>query len=521
MCAVPPTTNLSGTTPLGSTTPRDPVAVVLGNASLFGVGYLLLGRRLLGVACALISIALLGVLGGVTHAGWVQWLLLFWWAGMIGHGWRTASRPPKAVIPWQRVCAGVLGVVVLGAFVIVRLDLNGRADEADAAHAHGDCERTSSIADDVGFWQRIGNGPVADGILDAVEACRLIQRARVQARTDRLQAAETMASYERRPDARWTDARRYREDLLLDQARDDLRAGLADAYQLAMEKGFALIATLRAEFPNRQEDTDKVLDEFLAGLPTDDACRTVDVTDWIVKQDAETDDLDRARTVAAKVTPLALLTCADTQLAANNPTEARAGYQQLLDTYPNDPGVTRAKRGHTLATWAIQLIEVRALVQTTYANEMPAYCTNPRPYGAARPYTGHGTFPAMVFGQDAHRKGLPKNWQANDPKNATLIICAGEVTYGAVAQTCTYYKNAGFGEGVLVSFHQQKIPVRVYEVRTGRKLADFGLQIDGAACRPEYLDYTFPVGADTGPGPQYVESSTEDIRAAYQTMIIR
>lgn len=518
---LPPTTDPSWTTPPRSTAPRDPVAVMVGNASLWGVGYLLLGRRLLGVVCALISAALLVVLGGVAHAGWVQWLLLAWWAGMIWHGRRATRGRPTATITWQRVGTSVLAVVVLGAFVIVRLDVNGRADHVDTAHARGDCARALSIADDVGFWQRIGDGPVADGILDSVEACRLVQLARAQAGTDRLLAAETMASYERRPDALWTDARRYREDLLLDQARDDLRAGLADADQPAMDKGFDLLATLRAEFPNRQEDTDDVLAGFLAGLPTDDACHTVDVTDWIVEQDAETADLDRARTVAAEVTPLALLTCAGTLLAANNPTGARARYQQLLDTYPDDPGVPRARRGVTLATWAIQLNEVRALVRTTYPDELPAYCTNPRPYGAARPYTGRGTFPAMVFGQDAQRKILPGGWRANDPKNASLIICAGETEYGDVARTCTYYKNSGFGAPVPVSFHKRKIPVRVYELRTGRKLADFGLQINGAACRPEFLDYSHPVGIDTGPGPQYVQSSHEDIRAAYRTVVIR
>lgn len=518
MYDIPRTADLSGIT---QPAPADPVAVIMGNASLLGIGYLLVGRRVLGFFCALISVGLFAVIGGVEHAGWVQWLLLAWWAGTIGHGWRVARRRPTTTLLGQRVGAGVLAVVVLGTFVIVRVDLDGRADDAFAAHERGECGHTLSVVDDVGFWQRVGDGPVADRLFDAAQACRLVQRARTQARTDRLLAAETMANYERLPGARWTGARRYHGDLLLDQASADLRAGLAEGDQPAVEKGFDLLATLRAEFPNRQEDTDEVREAFLAGLPTDDACRTVDVTDWITEQDAETDDLDRARTVAATVAPAALLTCADTRLAANDPTGARAGYQQVLDTYPNDPGVARAKRGVTLATWAIQLNEVRALVKTTYSDELPEYCTNPKPYGAARPYTGHGTFPVMVFGQDTQRNVLPKNWRATDPKHATLIVCAGEVEYGDVVRTCIYYKNSGLGAGVRVPFHKQKVPVQVYELRTGRKIANFGLQIDGAACRPEFIDYTAPIGLDPGPGPQYVEASPENIRAAYRTMIIR
>ena len=510
-----PATDLSWTSPPRA--PRDPVAAALGNASLLGVGYLLLGRRVLGVTTSLISLVLLVVLGSVAHSGWVQWLLLVWWAGMIGHGWLAARRVPTATMTRQRIGAGALAVVVLGAFVIVRLDVDSRADDMNVAHAGGDCGLALSIVDGVGFWQRIGDGPVADGMLDAAAACRLVQRAREQAATDRLLAVETMASYERRPDARWAGAHRYREDLLLDQADEDLRAGLTEAHQLDLEHGFALLAMLRKEFPNRQHDADAVLDDFLAGLPTDDACRTVAVTDWIAKQDAGIEEFDQAETVAAEVAPPALLECADTRLAASDPTGARTRYRQLLDTYSNDPGVSRAKRGITLSTWAIQLGEVRALVQTTYPNEIPDYCRNPKPYSAAPRYTGRGTFRAMVFGQDTQRNSLPKAWRAADPKYAALVICAGETAYGAVTETCPYVPTTGGGGTRYVSFHKQKVPVRVYEVRTGRRVTNRALQIGGTSCPQIIRAETYGLG----PGAQYVDSSRADIRAAYQPLIVR
>ena len=95
--------------------PRDPVAVALGNASLFGVGYFLLGRRAQGVLAALVSVVLLVVLGSAAGSGWVQWFLLAWWVTTIGHGWLAARRRPTATRTRQRIGAGVLAVVVLGA----------------------------------------------------------------------------------------------------------------------------------------------------------------------------------------------------------------------------------------------------------------------------------------------------------------------------------------------------------------------------------------------------------------------
>jgi hypothetical protein len=508
-----PAADMFGARPLA---PGDPVAVALGNASLFGVGYVLLGRRALGVLAALVSVVLLVILGSAAGSGWVQWSLFAWWVTMIGHGWRAARRRPAATRTRQRIGAGVLAVVVLGAFVVVRVDVDGRADDMDAAHVRGDCGLVLSVVDGVGFWQRIGDGPVADGMLDAAGACRLLRRARVQATTDRLLAAETMASYARLPEARWTGAHRYREDLLLDQAGDDLRTGLTTVTPL--ERGFALLTRLRSDFPDRRGDADAVLDEFLAGLANNHACSAVDVTDWIAGQHAETAELDRARPVAADVAPTALLSCADSRLAASDPADARTHYQRFLGSYPDDPGASRAKRGVTLATWAIQLGEVRALVHTTYPDEIPAYCKHPKPYSAAPRYTGHGTFRAMIFGQDTMRNNLPSTWRSPDPKNAALIICAGATQFGAVTQTCPYTPSPGGGGIRYVSFHKKKVPVRVYEVRTGRRVANRALQIGGTSCPQIIFSRTY--GTDLGPGSQYVSSSRADIRAAYRSLIV-
>ncbi len=497
--------------------PGDPVAVALGNASLFGVGYFLLGRRVLGVLAALVSVVLLVVLGSAAGSGWVQWVLFAWWVAMIGHGWRAARRRPAATRTRQRIGAGVLAVGVLGAFVVVRVDVDGRADDMDAAHVHGDCGLALSVVDGVGFWQRIGDGPVADGMLDAAGACRVVQRARGQARTDRLLAAETMASYARLPEARWTGAHRYREDLLLDQAGDDLRAGLTTVTEL--ENGFALLTRLRSKLPDRRKDVDAVLDEFIAGLRKNNACHTVEVIDWIAGQHADTTELDRARAVAVAFAPTALLSCADNRLAAGVPTVARTHYQRFVGTYPDDPGASRAKRGVTLATWAIQLNEVRALVQTTYEDQIPAYCKHPKPYGAAPRYTGHGTFRAMIFGQDTLRNNLPPGWKSPDPKSAAIVICAGAAQLGEVTQTCPYTSSSGGGGVSYVSFHKKKVPVRVYEVRTGRRVLNRALQIGGSSC-PQIIFEQTP-GSGLGPGSQYVSSSREDIRAAYRSLIVR
>ncbi|HEX2134244.1 MAG TPA: hypothetical protein VHH15_22090 [Actinophytocola sp.] len=497
---------------------RDPFAVALANASLLGIGYLLLGRRVLAALCAGASITLVVILGTTERAGWLQFVLFAWWVAVILHGLVLAVRRPGNAtdVRAHRVVAVAVAVPVVATFVLVRVDVNGMADDADTAHRVGECDTVLSIVDGVGFWQRVGDAPVADGLLDSAAACRVVRRAREEARTDREAAAATIADYEELPAARWDGAHQYRADLLLDQAADDLDEGLRRDL-VALENGFDLLATVRGEFPDRRGDVTDTLDDFLGRLADNDACHTAEIVDWLAEQKTPTAELDRAAEAVPRVAPTALVACADYLLANKNPSGARTRYQQLAKQYPSNPLAPRAKRGITKATHAIQLAELIRRLRST-PNEQPRYCKNPTPYGAAKPYRGPGPHRALIYGQDFQRDSLPRGWRATDPTNAVLIICAGESKHGDAVQTCPYTGGIVAGGYTDVTFHKRKIPVRVFEVRTGRLVRGGAVQIGGASC-PATIQYTY-YGVDTGPpSNDYVNSSTSDIRDAYRPLI--
>jgi hypothetical protein len=69
---------------------HDPLAVALGNASLLGVGYLMLERRKLAVAAGAVTVVLVSALVSVARS-WCEVVVLLWWAAVIVHGWFLAG----------------------------------------------------------------------------------------------------------------------------------------------------------------------------------------------------------------------------------------------------------------------------------------------------------------------------------------------------------------------------------------------------------------------------------------------
>ncbi|MPZ81097.1 MAG: hypothetical protein GEV28_12165 [Actinophytocola sp.] len=491
---------------------RDPFAVALGNASLLGVGYVLLGRRGLAAVAVTVSLGLLAVLAFVEGAGWFQGVVFAWWAAVAVHGFylATSSRTRPSGVRAQRLVAAAAAVPVLATFVVLRVDAAQKESAADEAHRAGECAQVLSIVDGLGPAQRLADAPLVDRANDGAEACELVVRARRQAKDDRLLAARTIARYQDHRAARWAGAADYRADLLLDQAAENLRAALTGDVD-ALGAGFDLLRKIRGEFRDRTSDADGVLADFLGGLPVEDPCVTLKVTDWIGRQQARgSTDLRRAEGIVDEVAPAALVGCADRLLAANNPSEALKGYQRLVTDYPEHTLAARAEKGITAATYAIQLRDVRTLLTPPYGGELPPYCTTPKPYGGAKPYRGRGPHRTMLFGQDHHRDNLPAPWRATDDAAAVLVICAGAEQLGDVVETCTYEPVDMPGGYRSVTFHKYKVPVRVYEVRTGRLVANTTVQIGGTSC--PYFLYGLP--AD-----EYVSPTTADIRAAYQGLI--
>ncbi|MCT9145561.1 hypothetical protein N4G67_41975, partial [Streptomyces violarus] len=130
--------------------PADPLAVALGNATLLGLGYLLLRRR------RLTGIAVIGTVGLVdltakTADTWYEILLLLWWAAGIAHGWLLARRRPERVVRrGQRAGTLTLTLAVVLTASLLRIDAYGIENRVTEAREGGDCEAAVAAQGEVG-----------------------------------------------------------------------------------------------------------------------------------------------------------------------------------------------------------------------------------------------------------------------------------------------------------------------------------------------------------------------------------
>ncbi|MDT0347281.1 hypothetical protein [Streptomyces litchfieldiae] len=98
-----------------------------------------------------------------------------------------------------------------------------------------------------------------------------------------------------------------------------------------------------------------------------------------------------------------------------------------------------------------------------------------------------------------------------------LVICVGDQEYGSVVETCPYESDTSASGYENVTFHTTKLSLRVYEVRTGRRLDTSTVEVGGHC--PHILTYEY-YGVDPGPpSDDYAFASTSDIRDAYRPLI--
>jgi hypothetical protein len=459
--------------------PADPAAVAIGNASLLGAGYVLLGRKGLAVGTGLVTVALLVVLLSATPTLWFEIVIVVWWVALVVHGWVLArSRPRPVPARRQRFVALGAAIPVLLVFGLLRFDAASIEQDAADARADGDCAAAMEATGSLWFGHRLADAPLIERAEGTVRAC------------DRLRTADGKLA------------------AALDGDTESLAAGFAD-----------LQGVLRT-LPGHEEMVRSSLDRFLDGLPLEDACDTKAVTDWLGKEKPR-GVLGDAAGVVPRLAPPAIVECADTFMERSDWQQARQNYQQLLDQYPGHELAPEAQTGATTATRAIELANVRTLL-TPAAGSVPAYCDKPAPYSGAKPYVPNAPNRALVYGNDVHTGKIPPGWRAKDAADAVVVICAGETEYGTPVRTCPYESNSGlspFGY-TDVTFHRIAIPLRVFEVRTGKVVAQFNLEIGGASC-PAVLEYTSPSYTDFGPPSQvYVAASITDVRAAFRPMLV-
>jgi hypothetical protein len=452
--------------------PADPFAVALGNASLLGVGYLLLRRTWLAILTLAVTVTLVIVLVESTPAVWLEVVVVLWWAALIAHGWFLARRRPRPGRPWgQRAVALAVTVPVLAAFGVLRFDAAGIEDDVTTARGEGDCRQAVTATDRLGFGHRVVDAPLVARAEETIAAC------------ERLRAA-------------------------------DKALGVALTGDIeALENGFATLSEVLAERPGHEQMVATALDGFLDRLPKVDSCLATKVTDWL-REHKPGGALAPAADIVPRVAPQAMVGCGDRLMAASDWGVARDHYQQLLDEYPKHKLAPTAQQGVRKATLAIELDNVRGLLAPT--GGQPRYCDSPAPYSGAAPYVPNRPNRALLFGSPANTEKIPAGWLASDVTNAVVVICAGESEYGAAVDTCLYDSTTDPGVSGWVTFRKIAIPLRIFEVRTGRQVAAFTVEIGGGSC-PPFLSW---YGSVTPPSNEYVAAGAADVQAAFRPFLI-
>lgn len=453
--------------------PRDPLAVALGNASLLSAGYWLLGRRVLAVITTLVTVGLILILALAAKTLWFEFVVAGWWVALIVHGWFLAGGKLGAAphARRHRLIALGLAVVVLAAFGVMRWDSARVDQQVAAARADGDCARAQEVLDGRWFGHNVANAPLfVEGDVTG-RACEILGSA----------AADF--------------------DTALSSDTDALAAAYDD------------LATVLRDHPGHEEMVAVVLDRFLEKLPVDDNCGTATITDWLDERDDPRSLVGRIDGVVTKVAPTALVGCGDDLMANQSWELARDRYQQLLDDYPDHELVAKATEGVTLATQQIELAKVVALLQTPNAETQPEYCNNPAPYSAAQPYSRPGPNPAMMYGNGFVNR-VPAEWKATDAAKAVTVVCAGETGFGTFVEGCPYTPITGPGGTHWVTFHRIAIPVRVFEIRTGKLVNEITVEIGGAAC-PDILEFSGLLP----PSQTHVAASDADVHAGFRGLI--
>lgn len=436
----------------------DPLAVAAGNASLLGIGYLLVGRRRVALGSGLITAFLVTVLAASGSAT-IEGLVLLWWAALVCHGWWLGRRRPGRPARARRI--GVASaVVVLLAVVSLRTNAGFVAASFDDARARGDCPAAELARQRAWLGTRVADAPSAAEADDTLEACRQLQGVR-----DRLEKALA-------PDI------------------GQLSAAYRETRQVLVS------------FPHNERIVDAALADFVARLTGQEGCAGADVAEWLGGQPVQDDPLGRLSDTAADLTPAALVGCGDELRSRADFAGATARYQQVLDGYPGAPQAEQARQGLAAAATGQQDLDAR--------QRITRYCDEPFGYPPA-PAVGPGINRAIIF--DGSRFLSAKylvEWAIQEPTQAVLVVCIGSRENGSAGQTCDYVWPGGEGP---VTFYRAAFPVRVYELRSGRELFDSKVQIGNATC-VNTIDYeTF--GPFLGrPYDQYAEVTGPEVSAA-------
>lgn len=467
----------------------DLLAVLLGNASLLGVGYLFLRRWRLALLALAGTTALVIALAMTAGSPIVLTVLAVWGVAMAVHGWVLVRGSLPAARRWsQRIVAGAVVVALVAVVIGLRAATERTVRDAAAAHTAGDCERASTLLERLGPADRAVHGAMALRGEADLEACGLLLDALALADPDVAgprDAADAVAVYMRHPNALWEGAGPRRAEFLLDTAYSN---GAVD--RKALEAGFEQLGTTLDEAPGEAGRVESVAEGFLADLAEEpDHCAVRDVVEWVDGQEWDAPALAEPVAAASDEVPRRILGCARTLADADELTRSRRTYEALLRDFPRDRRAEVASDELYDVITGIQRKHVRDLLTAG------RYCANPEPYRGAAPYRRSGANPMRVYGIDPVAHAFPRSWRANSLDDMVLVACVDGPKNGSYQDTCLYESDAS-PWGSEVRFYASRFDVKLYEVRTGRQVAAFSDEF-GEPCPPSilvesYVDFFVP-----------------------------
>ena len=448
----------------------DRLAVVLGNATLLGIGYLFLGRSVLA-ACAVVG-SCVGVVGLALTPGEPWWLLGLglWWAAMVVHSWflTSANTGPAAPVLWQRIVAASVVVLLVTTGLVLRADAHRLVDDARRSHAAGDCTTASETLYRLHAGHNVVAGTtVLDGRAE-LEACGVLLDALAQ--SEPVTAAERLQAYLDHPSAAWKGAGPERAARLL--AAGNLKSG------------FEQLRTTLSDAPDQSGAVRKVVETYLAGLDDGKSpCEVLKTDEWIHDRTGDPPELAEPIAAVADEVPERVLACAREQAETTRLTEASATYEQFLDRFGDHKKARTARSEQYDVDTAIQRDEALAAFSGN------TYCKDPVPYRGAPAYAGSDPHKAWWFGIPESRT-LPSGWETLDIDEAELVVCLHDAGRGRYLETCRYTAD----DAVLTArFHAWKFRITAYSLRTGKAVERYTTEI-GDPC-PEF--YFFDAGDNT------------------------
>ncbi|GAB3448723.1 hypothetical protein GCM10027570_22510 [Streptomonospora sediminis] len=489
----------------------DRISAVLGNATLLGIGYLLLRRPRLAALSLAVSAGLLALAAVYPHLLVWRFLLVVWWAALVLHTWRAvppAPAPGERPAPrsrWSplwRTRVLLAACLLLVAFGWLRFDTWTIVRYAEDAHAAGECDRAVDSLRWVGPTHGAAYGSAAERGEDERKACERLLTA--LAAEDAETAAEKLGAYLERPGARWDGAGPERAEFLLDVALQNNGAeflGDDDPALDATEDAFTQLSSTLQDTPGQSGRVRAVAESFLADLSDTPPCKAKAIDDWLLGQDWKKPELAEPIAPEAERLPGRMFDCAES-IGATDPDEAGAAYQEYLKAYPE----------HEFAADAAAAL---------LSDEQ--YCEHPAAYPGAPAYKGDGPHAMQTFGIDAGEYGFPDSWQAGGVGETVLVTCVEGPERGRHQQTCYYDPGASqplvtHQGNAKVDFYASKFSVKAYSLRTGEPVNNYSEEI-GDPC-PSVLEYETSTYLDLGPPSEYdSDYSDADVRGIFDRLM--